>query len=221
MILYVIRHGETRLNKEGRLQGWTDEPLNENGEELARITGEALKKVPFDLVITSPLRRAKRTGELVVLPSENYYGKEVPVLEDWRLKELRWGSWEGLGCLADNFEIPSDNFDSFYEDAFHFEGAPDGESMQDVCKRADEFFQELIHNPSYQDKVILISTHGCTMRAMLNPAYEDKSSFWQEHVPYNCAVNIVEVKNGEAHVKGRDRIFYDESLCFDNYKAVK
>ena len=55
MKLYIIRHGETKLNALGRLQGWTDEPLNQNGKDLAIITGEALKEIPFDLVITSPL----------------------------------------------------------------------------------------------------------------------------------------------------------------------
>ena len=54
MKLYIIRHGETKLNALGRLQGWTDEPLNKNGKDLAIITGEALKEIPFDLVITSP-----------------------------------------------------------------------------------------------------------------------------------------------------------------------
>ena len=43
MKLYIIRHGETKLNALGCLQGWTDEPLNQNGKDLAIITGEALK----------------------------------------------------------------------------------------------------------------------------------------------------------------------------------
>ena len=47
MKLYIIRHGETSWNAEGRLQGQTDIPLNENGIRLAKITGEALKEVPF------------------------------------------------------------------------------------------------------------------------------------------------------------------------------
>ena len=46
MKLYIIRHGETSWNAEGRLQGQTDIPLNENGIRLAKITGEALKEVP-------------------------------------------------------------------------------------------------------------------------------------------------------------------------------
>ena len=76
-------------------------------------------------------------------------------------------------------------------DALHFAGSPDGESVADVCDRTAEFLQEVIHNPEYEDKTILISTHGCAMRAMLNPLYENRLDFWQGHVPYNCTVNVV------------------------------
>ena len=59
MVLYFIRHGETSWNVEGKMQGQTDIPLNENGIRLAKITGEALKDVPFDFAISSPLKRAR------------------------------------------------------------------------------------------------------------------------------------------------------------------
>lgn len=220
MRLYIIRHGETKLNALGRLQGWTDEPLNQNGKDLAIITGEALKEVPFDLVITSPLKRARETGELTVAPSEKNFGQKVPVIEDRRIMELNWGSWEGLGCLESNFEIPDPDYNSFYTDAFQYQGAPDGDSISDLMERTADFFHDLITNPEYQDKTILIATHGCALRAMLNPYYEDTNSFWQERVPYNCAVTIVDVENGHPQIIAKDKIYYDESLCFDHYKIV-
>ena len=99
MRLYIIRHGETKLNALGCLQGWTDEPLNKSGRDLAVITGEALKEVPFDLVITSPLKRARETGELAVAASEAFFGKKIPVIEDRRLMEFNWGSWEAFAAL--------------------------------------------------------------------------------------------------------------------------
>lgn len=221
MKLYIIRHGETKLNALGCLQGWTDEPLNQNGKDLAMVTGEALKEVPFDLVITSPLKRARETGELTVSASEEYFGHKVPVIEDRRIMEFNWGSWEGLGCLESNFEVPDPDYNSFYTDAFHYQGAPDGDSISDLMERTADFFNELIHKPAYQDKTILIATHGCALRAMLNPLYEDKDSFWQERVPYNCAVTIVDVKDGRAWITEKDKIYYDESLCFDHYRVIQ
>ena len=54
MKLYILRHGETVWNTEGRLQGMADIELNENGIRLAQITGEKLKDVAFDLAIPAP-----------------------------------------------------------------------------------------------------------------------------------------------------------------------
>ena len=117
-------------------------------------------------------------------------------------------------------QIPDPNYNIFYTDAFHYQGSPDGESVADVMERTVDFFNELIANPDYQDKTILIATHGCALRAMLNPLYENRDSFWQEHVPYNCAVTIIDVQNGQAKITAKDKIYYDESLCFDHYKVI-
>ncbi|MBR0409731.1 MAG: Spx/MgsR family RNA polymerase-binding regulatory protein [Eubacterium sp.] len=222
MLLYIIRHGETRLNAEGRLQGWVDEPLNENGRRLAVLSGEALKDVPFDLIITSPLSRARETGILVTKASARQRGREIPIIEDDRLKEINWGSWDQCGCRQDNYSVPvsMEVYNKFLVDAYGFEGSSDGESTADVIRRTGEFFQELIHNPEYEDKTILVSTHGFAMRAMLNPLYEDPTDFWQGHVPYNCTVNILKVENHIPHFLKEDAIFYDEALCIDPYKVI-
>ena len=52
MKLYIMRHGETAWNVEGRLQSKTDTELNENGVRLAKVTAEGLKNIPFDLGIS-------------------------------------------------------------------------------------------------------------------------------------------------------------------------
>lgn len=209
MKLYIIRHGETPWNAEGRLQGQTDIPLNENGIRLAKITGEALKDVPFDLAISSPLKRARQTADLVLA------GREIPVLEDARIEELSFGSWEGLGCRKANFEIPSEHFQDFYKVPFHFQTAVDGETIEHLCARTKAFWDDLISNPDWQEKTILIASHGCACRGILHNVYEDKTDFWHGKVPPNCAVNIVSVKNGKAVLEAEDRIYYDPSECVD------
>ena len=65
MKLYIIRHGETSWNKQKKLQGQRDIMLNDAGIRLAELTGEGMKDIDFDLVISSPLIRAKQTAELV------------------------------------------------------------------------------------------------------------------------------------------------------------
>ena len=85
MRLYIIRHGETLWNTEGRLQGKADIDLNENGVRLAKVTAKGMKDIPFDLAITSPLIRARRTAELVL------GDRQVPIIEDARIQEITLG----------------------------------------------------------------------------------------------------------------------------------
>ena len=68
MIIYLFRHGETDWNKERRLQGHSDIPLNEFGRELAVKTAAALKEkgITFDRAFCSPLNRAFETAEIIV-----------------------------------------------------------------------------------------------------------------------------------------------------------
>ena len=89
MKLYIIRHGETSWNKEKKLQGQRDIMLNENGLRLAELTGEGMKDIEFDLVISSPLIRAKQTAELVMA------GRQLPMITDKRIIEMSFGKWEG------------------------------------------------------------------------------------------------------------------------------
>ena len=65
MKITVIRHGETDWNAVGKIQGKTDIPLNTNGREQARITARLLSKHNIDVIISSPLKRAVETAEII------------------------------------------------------------------------------------------------------------------------------------------------------------
>ncbi len=223
MLIYIVRHGETRLNQEGKLQGQVDEPLNEKGRELAEVTAEALKEIPFDILYTSPLSRAKETGMIVAEASARLHDKEIPVIEDPRLMEFSWGSWDCEGCIPGNFTIPTsiENYNMFFTDIFRFQGPPDGETVHDVIERTGQFFRELVHNPELKDKTILISTHGIALRSLLNPLYENPADFWHGQVPPNCSINVLEVVDGEPRLMKEDEIYYDESLASNPYKSVE
>lgn len=203
MRLYVIRHGETVWNTQGRLQGRTDIELNENGVRLARITGEALRDVPFDLAISSPLKRAVDTARLVLGT------RELPIRTDARIQEIGFGEWEGLCCRGDGYNIPSDEFSKFFKEPWSYEPPAGGESIAQICERTRDFYEELLRTEEYQDKTILIAAHGCSTRAFLHNVYEDKQDFWHRTVPPNCAVNILEILGGEARLLEEDRVYYD------------
>lgn len=208
MIIYILRHGETNLNKQGVMQGWLDEPLNENGRFLAEETGRNLKPVHFDGCFSSPLKRAKETAELLLRES----GNAIPVEIDERIKEISFGLREGSRFQKEEGEL-------FFRDPVSFGKLPEGESVLDVCRRTQDFLKELIARDD--GGTYLVSTHGCAMRAMLNWLYEDPSDFWQGHTPYNCAINILEAVNGEVRFLQEESIFYDKKYAVDRYHLVR
>lgn len=207
MKIYIIRHGETDLNSKAIMQGWLDEPLNQSGRDLAVMTGQAIKGIHFDGCFSSPLIRAKETAEIVLRES----GNNIPVITDDRIREINFGDMEGRK-LTEMGEAGI----LFYTDPFHFSGFPNGETIQDVCRRTQAFLKELIEKDD--GKNYLIGAHGCALRAMLNFLYDDPSDFWRGHAPYNCSFNIIEVKDGAPEIIAIDKVYYDQSLIVDHYK---
>jgi len=202
MLLYIIRHGETQFNADRRLQGQFDAPLNDYGRELARKTALGLQDVPFDLVLTSPLERAVETAKLVL------GNREIPFMTDQRLIEFGMGEWESL-LFEEIYRLDTEQiFQMYWDDTFNYPGAPGGESTMKVLERTKAFWDEVIHNPEYQNKTILISSHGGTIRAILHNIYEDKNDFWHGHVPPNCSLNIVSVEDGIVTLLEEDKIYY-------------
>ena len=212
MRLYFIRHGETDWNRERRMQGMVDIPLNEKGRMLAEITAKQLSRIPFDLIISSPLCRAIETARIVTGHAD------IPLQVDERIRELSWGDWEGLTQTDLRQMGYKDGLNQFFSDPFLFPCPPGGESIQQLCQRGKQFFEEIAGDPALQDKTILVSTHGAAMRGVLNHLYEDSGNFWQGKVPANCAVTILDVNNGSARFVARDQIYYDPQLKEEFYK---
>ena len=215
MLIYIVRHGETDLNAKGCIQGRIEVPLNENGRKLATITGQGLADVVFDCVISSPSGRAFETASLIL--AENKASSGIPIETDNRLMETNWGVWEGLGCVDSNYQVPREQHQAVWNDTFHFVPPDGGESCEELCARTQEILWEVIQNPAYQGKTILLSTHGMALRAMLNPFYENPEDFWQGSVPPNCAVCIVQAENGKAELISNDKTYYDASLNNEFY----
>ncbi len=212
MKLYFIRHGETVWNTQAKLQGKSDIPLNEKGVVLARVTGEALADVPFAAIYSSPLKRALQTAQLVA------GDRDVPIVTDRRLEEIGFGIWEGLSCHKDHYEIPSDSFQDFFLDPFGYQPPAQGETVRHVCGRTADFLEELIRKMGKEESNVLISCHGCTLRALMNYFYQDYTAgFWRGHVPPNCSVSIVEVKEKGFSILAEDKIFYDKDRMGDYY----
>ena len=204
MKIYIIRHGETALNAKGVMQGRINEPLNENGRNLAALTGRGMQGIRFDACISSPLSRALETAELVLRES----GSDLSIRTDDRLLEMDFGDIDAREIT----EMGEESM-SFFMAPFQFPGFPNGESIRGLCERTQPFLKELIAKDD--GKTYLISTHGCAMRAMTNYLMESPSDFWLGHAPYNCSLTIVEAEGGAARITDIDRVFYDPKLIAD------
>ncbi|HKH45213.1 MAG TPA: histidine phosphatase family protein [Thermoanaerobaculia bacterium] len=88
--LFLARHGETPGNREMRYLGAVDEPLSPGGTEQAERLAAALGPLPLDAVYASPLRRTADTGRRIAA------ARGLDLRLDDRLREQRFGSWEGL-----------------------------------------------------------------------------------------------------------------------------
>ena len=201
MLIYIVRHGLTEWNKLKKLQGAADVPLAKEGILLAEKTGEALKDVKFDICFTSPLSRARQTAECVL------GDRNVPIIPDKRIQEINFGDLEG-GCVRDaegNYIDPQ--VETFFRDPVNFKRPENGEDIFDVIARTKDFWEEKTSDPSLADKTVLVASHGCAVRALLQNIYPDPENFWHGCVPPNCCVNLVEVKNGKTVLLEEDKVY--------------
>lgn len=154
MEILVTRHGQTDWNAIEKLQGQTDIELNDVGRRQAEETSKLIKDEKIDLIITSPLKRAKETAEII---NKNF---NVTIIEDKRLMERNFGKTEGLTKsiirkMKENNPEINDIWN--YNKNIDFNGM---ETMHDFCNRIYECLDEVIKR--YKDKNILLVTHGGT-----------------------------------------------------------
>ena len=201
MRIYVLRHGVTQWNRLKKVQGIMDIPLAEEGISLAKRTGECLKEVPFDICYTSPLIRARQTAECVL------GNRNIPVIPDRRIQEIDFGDLEGTCFKDEQGRVIDENMRLFFERPQDYVRPKGGESIGDVLNRTADFWKEITTDPALQEKTILVSTHGCAARALLQNVYQNPQDFWHGCVPPNCSINLVEVVNGTAKLIEEDKVY--------------
>lgn len=134
--LILVRHGETDWNREDRIQGGLDIPLNGVGKKQAKSIALKLANTPIDYVFSSRLSRAYETAmEIARL-------HRLQVLTDSRLDELRQGKWEGMRTSEARMLYLS--LYSKWERNPTSVTPPGGESVKEVSQRTKDFLEENI-----------------------------------------------------------------------------
>src|SRR3990167_10141264 len=142
--VFLVRHGETAWTLSGQQTGLTDLPLTPAGEAQARRLAPSLKQIPFQAIYCSPLLRAKRTCELAGFSSQ---AQLTPDAVEWN-----YGAYEGLTSEQIRKKNPTWNLFT--------QGAPEGESPQDIAQRADHLIEKCL---AHKGPVALFS-HGHFLR---------------------------------------------------------
>lgn len=180
--LYITRHGRTEWNTIGRLQGWLDSPLTEEGIKRAERLSKRLENIDFDSIYSSSQKRALDTAHIL-----NKKNIEIQILDE--LKELSLGKWEGMKLKDVEKEYPQEHYLYFNEpDSYKSLG---GENFDELFLRVKKALKEIMDT---KDENILIVSHGVTIKAMIAILKGiDLDEFVSEKVYTGTSLTIFEI----------------------------
>jgi 2,3-bisphosphoglycerate-dependent phosphoglycerate mutase len=185
--LILVRHGQSEWNLKKRFTGWVDVDLTEQGKQEALKAGESIKKIKLniDYFFSSFQLRAINTLKFI----RNTLGDDKQFIRAWQLNERHYGSLTGLNKdemkeklgekkiheFRRSWDIRPDPLDrknpyhplniEVYKD-IPKENIPDTESLKDTYERVIRFYKNEIQNKLLDNKNILISAHGNSIRAL-------------------------------------------------------
>jgi uncharacterized phosphatase len=167
----LFRHGQTDWNINFLLQGVTDIPMNSTGIEQVKTAARALQKSDWDLVLTSPLGRARETAKII---AEHLGFDEV--FEQDLLIERSFGEAEGLAY--EQWKTKYSNLDEI----------PGGESKSELTARSELLLETFAS--THPGKRILAISHGALIRTVLSISSENQLPREGERLG-NASLNIV------------------------------
>ncbi len=180
MNLYLIRHGQTYLNKYDKMQGWSDTPLTEEGIKVANACAEKLKLVPFDAMYSSDLGRTIETAAIIKNKNEFLRKKDLISLRAFR--ESFFGGFEGSpngeawGKIA-NSKGYTEVMEFFFHTPLHeIMNSMKAADLFHDAESFDEFWERVSAGLTYvveagkekQYENVLIVTHGNTIRNIVH-----------------------------------------------------
>ncbi|GAB6453653.1 MULTISPECIES: histidine phosphatase family protein [Bacillus] len=146
-VICLVRHGETDWNSVGRLQGREDIPLNEKGKKQANDCGLHLSKKEWDVIISSPLKRAKETAKII-----NIHTKILIEIEMREFVERDFGKASGLTVEERTKLYPNQKYEGQEEKEILIQRIITGLEKIQTC---------------YKDRNIIVVAHGAVINAIL------------------------------------------------------
>ncbi len=184
-ILYLIRHGETPWNVEGRYQGQLDPPLTKKGQQQAAATATKLAGLNFKAIYSSDLARAYQTAQALAAKTG------LPVQLDRRLREIHQGDWQGV-LIGDIRAGWPQEIGGWEADPWQHQ-PPGGETLSQLQDRILAVIDDIVSR--YHQGQVAVFTHKLPI-ALLKIHYQGHpaKAIWSL-LPANAAWEIFEVEN--------------------------
>jgi len=194
--IWVIRHGETLWNSQGRFQGREDIELNDLGRLQALDCGTFLKKYSWDCIVSSNLIRAVETAEIIA--------KELSISKIYKMEEF----------IERDFGIASGM--TYEEKAMRFpDGAIPGKEASLLLKKRVMVGMEKL-NKSFQGKSVIVITHGGVINAIIDVITRGQSGTISTKLKNTC-INIIENDEGNWSIKTHNRTWDELEYETSNY----
>ena len=186
MKIWITRHGQTDLNKDRRMQGRSDVPLNETGlaqaRSVRRLLQEEHPELHFDAVYSSPLQRAVMTGSIVGdTPEEE-------IIIDERLIEADFGIYE-----KKKYYLLGPRMTLYWACPEIFPAPKSVETTAAMIRRAHSFLKEL-EQKEYEN--VLVACHGGILRVLSGYMEDCPRGYKWRPKPKNCELRVYETSGG-------------------------
>lgn len=180
MKIYLIRHGQTDWNTQGRIQGRQDISLNETGRKQARLLAEGMDKRPVTQIFCSRQKRAAETA-LEIGRRQN-----VEVLAVEGLEEVEFGRWEGLTTEEIQEQYPQE-YERWMINPVEV-APPGGETLTEVVTRCARTAEAIF---ARAEGDIAIVSHGATLAHMMAWLLKDQSEDEEDIIVENASITTI------------------------------
>ncbi|MEG0593110.1 MAG: histidine phosphatase family protein [Coprobacillus sp.] len=188
----MTRHSQTVWNEEKRLQGRQDSPLTQKGVENALALKKHIINMSFDYIYASSILRAYKTASLLF--------DEHDIIKDERLLEMNFGVFEGL--KISDIQSQSNLYYQLWNQPEQFDRIPNGESYDEVIKRAKSFLEDL--KKLKESSQVFIVTHGMFFIVLLATMLGmDKKDFVKlnQEVAQGCSLTLINYENDKFSIE--------------------
>ena len=180
---FIVRHGETEWNAQGRIQWHTDISLSERGIQQARLVAQRLAEVSLDVAYSSDFARSAETSREILDQ------RSVPLHTTPRLREFNKGVFEGLTPEETGQRYP-DLYQASQVNDLDF-APPGGESIRQTSVRMNEIMTEL--RTRHPDENVLIVGHGGALRAVFVSLMELPLEANWRFAMTNCGLSVLDI----------------------------